>query len=52
MHPLISGDLARVMLHGQERELRERAERERVRADRPGAGARVARRITRQRTAR
>jgi len=43
MHPLISGDLARVVLNDRERALRERAERSR--ANRPGMRARLAARM-------
>lgn len=43
MHPLISGDLARVVLNDRERALRERAERSR--ANRPGVRTRLAARI-------
>lgn len=43
MHPLISGDLARVVLNDRERALRERAERSRV--TRPGIRRRVAARL-------
>jgi len=43
MHPLISGDLARVVLNDRERMLRERTDRSR--ANRPGVRARAAARI-------